>query len=664
MKLINKNSILIVIAVACTTSGFAQNPFIKLRQDLFYYKGQKSIRIRNHEPKGAFYLLDAQSNDTVYKGELSLEIKSERSSKMVTKANFTAFEKEGKFRLYVPAVKTPTDPFEITARSNDIRLNQVGFYPDGDKIAVVADPKGMQFFITTPDYKDTVFGGPLQKQQYFKPAEEVVRLINFSRFKTPGKYKLVIPEMGTSAVFEIKEKVYHEASRAAIRAYYYNRASMKLDEKYAGKWNRPMGHPDDSVVIHPAAASNKRPAGTVISSPRGWYDAGDYGKYIVNSGISTYTLLSAMEQYPEYYKSLNLNIPESGNNVPDLLDEILWNLRWMLTMQDPNDGGVYHKLTTANFVGEVMPHETNKVRYVLPKGTAASLDFAGTMAAAYRVIKPYEKELPGLADSCLKAAKAAFSWAGANNNVPYEQNKMNEEFEPKVVTGAYGDSKFDDEQFWAAAELFLATESDEYYGFLQLGASFSIPSWSNVRTLGLISLANNENSKQESAKAKLIAMAREQRDNMKTSAYRIVMGAKSYDFVWGSNSVAANQGMILLNAYKLTNDESYYEAALSNLDYLFGRNATGYCFVTGFGERSPMDIHHRPSRSDGIVEPVPGFVCGGPQPGQQDHCGYEKTKPANCYADKWCSYSTNEITINWNAPLVYMLGAIEYKNSK
>lgn len=664
MNYIKAKILVLALIIFVMDFGVSQNAYIKLRQDLFYYKGPKAIRIREMEPNGKFYLLNAVNNDTVYSGDLSRELKSERSTKMVTKANFTAFEKEGEYRLYVPGVKDPTKPFKISALSVDIRLNQVGFYPNSPKIAIIANPKGMQYYITTEDYKDTVFAGPLQKQELYEFSKEIVRQVNFSRFNREGKYKLVIPEMGTSHTFEIKHNVYEDISKASIKAYYYNRASMPIDKKYGGKWARQMGHPDDSVVVHPAAASKKRPAGTVIKSSKGWYDAGDYGKYIVNSGISTYTLLSALEQYPEYYKGLDLNIPESSNDLPDLLDEILWNLRWMLTMQDPNDGGVYHKLSTANFVGELMPHECKPIRYVIPKSTSATLDFSATMAAAYRILKPYSKQLPGLADSCLKAAKDAFGWASANNNVQYLQESINATFSPKIMTGGYGDSRFDDELFWAASELFIATEDDEYSGLLQLGSNFGIPSWANVRTLGLISLANTSNPKQESAKMKIIDLANEQVKNMNDSPYKVPMGAKSYDFVWGSNSNAANQGMILLNAYKYSKNTSFYKAALANLDYLLGRNSTGYCFVTGFGGMSPMNIHHRPSQSDGIDDPVPGFVCGGPHNGKQDNCGYTKSEPANCYADKWCSYSTNEIAINWNAPLVFLIGGIEAESKK
>jgi len=116
----------------------------------------------------------------------------------------------------------------------------------------------------------------------------------------------------------------------------------------------------------------------------------------------------------------------------------------------------------------------------------------------------------------------------------------------------------------------------------------------------------------------------------------------------------------LLQTYRLTNDKKYLEGALSNMDYLLGRNATGYSFITGHGDKTPMHPHHRPSVADGIEEPVPGLLSGGPNPGQQDGCeGYPSNIPDESFVDADCSYASNEIAINWNAPLVYLLGAME-----
>jgi len=144
------------------------------------------------------------------------------------------------------------------------------------------------------------------------------------------------------------------------------------------------------------------------------------------------------------------------------------------------------------------------------------------------------------------------------------------------------------------------------------------------------------------------------------SPYAITMGRYDRsDFVWGSNGVIGNHSLMLIQAYRLSGEKDYLNAALANMDYLLGRNATGYSFVTGFGSKPPMFIHHRQSASDDIEDPVPGFVAGGPQPGQQDGCDYVSDLPATTYLDDWCSYSTNEVTINWNAPIVYLTGALE-----
>jgi endoglucanase len=137
------------------------------------------------------------------------------------------------------------------------------------------------------------------------------------------------------------------------------------------------------------------------------------------------------------------------------------------------------------------------------------------------------------------------------------------------------------------------------------------------------------------------------------------MGEDKSNFVWGSNSVAANEGMLLIAAWMQRHDQRYLDAALSNLDYLLGRNATDLCFVTGLGSRSPMHPHHRPSVADGVVPPIPGLLVGGPNPGRQDHQAYHYTEPETAYLDNDQAYASNEIAINWNAPLVYLAGGLE-----
>ena len=547
--------------------------------------------------------------------------------------------------------------------SEDIRLNQIGFFPNSPKIGVISsDLDGGSFYLVSIGDKKTVFTGELSRQGSGALQHAGTLIADFSEFKEKGQFLLNVPEVGSSAHFVIGDQVFEELGKASIKAFYYNRASTELEEQHAGIWARPAGHPDDQIIVHASAASAERPEGTVLSMPKGWYDAGDYNKYIVNSGITMGTLLSLYEDFPDYFSSHQLNIPESGNGVPDLLNEVLWNLKWMIKMQDPHDGGVYHKLTAARFEGLIMPHEAKSTRYVVAKSTAATLDFAAVMAQASRVYKDF---YPDMAIECLKAAETAWIWAKNNPDVLYEQNEMNKKFNPAIETGAYGNRQLDDEWIWAAAELYISTHNREYLDLIPNPESFDLPNWGNVGWLGYYSLLRSREELHlpqdllSQIKHQLLQKAEEYGMAAESSGYRVVMGHQESDFVWGSNSVAANQGVALLQAYLLTSDHKYVLLASSNLDYILGRNATGYSFVTGFGHKSPQDPHHRASAAEPDKAPVPGFIVGGPNPGQQDSCQYSSDVPAESYVDDYCSYASNEVAINWNAPLSYLVNAME-----
>lgn len=549
-----------------------------------------------------------------------------------------------------------------------IQLNQLGFYPASPKIAVITgEGTATHFSVIDAATKDTVLkgvSGPVRQSAY---SSTKTRIADFSAIQKAGQYYLSVNGAGNTISFLIKDHVYHDVATGVLKGFYYQRSDLPLEEKYAGKWNRPAGHPDTGVLIHPSAASDGRPAGTVISSPGGWYDAGDYNKYIVNSGITMGTLLSAYEDFPGYFNAFNTNIPESNDAVPDILNEALYNLRWMLTMQD-TDGGVYHKCTNAAFDGMVMPGITKAPRYVVQKGTAATLDFASVMAQAARIVKRFEKQLPHLADSCLSAAEKAWQWALQHPSLAYSQAVINPAYDPDVTTGEYGDRSFNDEWLWAAAELFVTTGHKDYYNIVEqrMKDRAVLPSWGNVGMLAYYTLARNEKELPaysagliRAVKDSILEKAREYTTKAGANAFGTVMGQSARDFVWGSNAVAANQGILLINAYLLSKEKKYLDGALSNVDYLLGRNATGYCFITGYGSRYPMHPHHRPSVADGIVEPVPGLLAGGPNPGMQDKCAYRFKEAEMAYTDDDCSYASNEIAINWNAPVVYLLNAVE-----
>ncbi|MCU0428743.1 MAG: glycoside hydrolase family 9 protein [Cytophagaceae bacterium] len=557
-------------------------------------------------------------------------------------------------------------------QSDNVRVNQIGFYPSGAKVGIVVDAKSPDFYLLNVQTKDTAFKGTLKNAGVWEYSAENAFKADFTKFNKPGTYVLGSRGVGESFPFEIKEKAHLALGKGLLRFYYYQRASIDLPEQFAGKvFARKAGHPDNQVYVHASAATEKRPENTVISSPKGWYDAGDYNKYIVNSGISTYTLLALYEHYPKYFDTLNLNIPESGNKTPDILDEILWNVRWMITMQDPDDGGVYHKLTNANFDGSIMPEAANNKRWVVQKSTAATLDFAAVMAMSSRIYKKYNKPF---ADSCLKAAIYAYQWAKKNPNKLYNQPLMNAKFNPDVQTGAYDDANVTDEFQWAAIELFVATGKSSYFEDANveysLRSGFGLPGWQSVNTLGLYTLAFHRSRYPElkevmdQVKDKLVSMAAEYKEYaLSKSQFGVAMGKDKSDFNWGSNSFAANEGMMLMMAYEVTGEGAFLDAAQSNLDYLLGRNGTNYSYVTAFGEKSTRNPHHRPSEADNVEDPVPGMLSGGPNPGQEDggNCGgkYTSKLPAKSFIDDKCSYASNEVAINWNAPIAYLVFALE-----
>jgi len=552
--------------------------------------------------------------------------------------------------------------------SERIRLNQIGFYPQEQKTAVILTETASSFYITVPNRNEKLFQGKLSEARKSPYSPAVVRIADFTLFRIVGTFVLHVDNVGDSYPFEIKDKVCEPVVKGSLKAFYFQRFSMPLTKEFAGKWSRPASPSHNEIIIHPSAATDKRPAGTVVSSPRGWIDAGDYNKYVVNSGITTSTLLSAYEDFPSYYDTLHTNIPESKNLLPDILDEVLWNLRWMLTMQDPNDGGVYHKCTNANFDPMVMPDKATAPRYMVKKSTAAALNLVAVMAQASIVFEKFSKQLPGLTDSCQKAAINAWRWASENPSEFYDQEKMNQQFDPDIKTGGYGDNDLSDELSWAAVELALATGNPSYMNGINLlsDQSIQVPSWNQVRWLGYYAIVNHptqfgslDRSLIESLKERIIKSANQFAKAREQNAYQTIMGMSEKDFVWGSNAVAANQGILMLQAFRMTKDKKYFEGALSNLDYILGRNATGYSFVTGLGDKTPMHIHHRPSEADGVVEPVPGLLAGGPNPGMQDKCNYSSSVADEAYVDDVCSYASNEVAINWNAPLVYLSGAVE-----
>ena len=377
--------------------------------------------------------------------------------------------------------------------SSEIRINQVGFDPQQEKTATIdvctADAAPYSVSIVS-ETGDTVWTGLASTTMLNPISSKPRQIVDFSTITTPGTYTLIASSprsLITSSPFAITPRPYRFLTRQALRAFYHQRSGIATEEPYAEGYARAAGHPDDHVLVHPSAATDERPANTVIASPGGWYDAGDYNKYIVNSGYTMGVFLMAYEQHPAYYDTLSLNIPESALRVPDMLAEAMYNIRWMLTMQD-TDGGVYHKLTNPEFESFIRPDECQKPRYVVLKTTAAALDFAATMALAARVYAPYADVYPGFVAEATDAALRAYAWAQDYPAIYYDQNAMNEQYAPAIITGAYDDYDVQGEFYWAATELYLLT-GDAIYRDAALAycpAVFTPATWGDVTELASI----------------------------------------------------------------------------------------------------------------------------------------------------------------------------------
>ena len=530
------------------------------------------------------------------------------------------------------------------------RFNQIGYYPAGSKEFVVTGLDAGSFQVLDRD-GNVSFEGKLVNRGTWEASGEEVLTGDFTGLQSPDTYTIRIDREHVSAPFEIRPDIHRPALEASIKSFYFQRASMPIEEQYGGIYKRAAGHPDLNCPYHPSTGKDQ---GT-LDSPGGWYDAGDYGKYVVNAAISTGQMLNLLELYPGGVGDGPLNIPESGNGINDLMDEIRYELDWIKTMQDA-DGGVFHKLTAKNFSGFIMPAEYDLERLIIGKGTSSSLNFAAVMAQASRI---YRQTDPGWAEEILVAAEKAWDWSVVHDSVLFRNPE-------DVRTGEYGDRIFGDDFYWAAAELFLSTGKDQYFRYLLGNEEPYIHQLTNswkffIRNMGFHSLLANRNKLDpafaESLTGKHLVLA----DKILSAIDAIPYQVSVEHFEWGSNSDFLNQAMILCYAHHMTNNPEYLKGALRNVDYIMGKNATGTCFLTGFGSRQVMNPHHRPSGADGIEAPVPGFIVGGPNRDQQDRSQVEYSSdfPARSYEDVEASYASNEVCLNWNAPAVFVLGYLE-----
>jgi endoglucanase len=522
-----------------------------------------------------------------------------------------------------------------------VKVNQLGYLPDDEKRVVVTSADDTKFKIVKADTEETVYVGEYGELKFDKAVQFQIKSGDFSDFTTPGTYKIISSPSGASYEFTIGDGIYDDVYKDLVLMLYKQRCGTELDESIAGAFAHSACHTGEAVVYGSESSSTVDVSG-------GWHDAGDYGRYVVPGAKAVQDLMLAYEDYN--YTADDIGIPESGNGVPDLLDEARYELEWMLKMQDGESGGVYHKVTCAVFPEIVMPEDETDQLILAPISYTATCDFAAVMSKASVIYAEYDGDF---AESCLEAAKKAYEFAAANADMRAYANP------DEISTGSYSDNTTKDETMWAAAELYLATGDDTYKSALEetmTGTLMAGLGWADIGGFALYDLAKSDavdESIKTAAKDRLIQAADEHIEACQKEVFGTGLGD---DYSWGSNMTVANNIQLLLMANRLSPNEDYIRYAKINRDYIFGINPVGYCYVTGYGSNSPEHTHHRPSQYLG--ETMPGMLVGGANAGFNDP--YSKavltgSAAGLAYVDNEQSYSCNEITIYWNSPLIYAM---------
>ncbi|MGJ9406408.1 glycoside hydrolase family 9 protein [Nesterenkonia aurantiaca] len=609
-----------------------------------------------------------------------------------------------------------------------VRVNQLGYLPDGPKRATLVteehEPVSWQL---RDDDGELAAEGTSSPEGFDPSAGLTVHTIDFTEHTDSGSGYTLSAEGEPSYPFDIAEDLYSSLRHDALNVYYTQRSGIAIEPievdgvLHRQEYERPAGHlseflppdaePPDadapnrgdlqvpclpverfewngaqqraSADVYGGPNAWRCPEGYALDVTGGWYDAGDQGKYVVNSGISVWQLLSTYERSRNAETTVDqalndetLLIPERGNGVPDILDEVRWNLEWMLTMQVPADtwmtidgveinagGMAHHKMHDIAWTGtDTLPHEDPMPRYLHRPSTAATLNLAAAAAHGARI---YEQHDAAFAEALLQAAESAWDAAVAHSDI----YRSTDTADPDAGGGPYNDHEFTDEFYWAAAQLYLSTGSEVYEDAVlrsehHVGGAedqvFGTPAfdWQNTAAAARLDLATVESDLVDrEAVVESVIQAAEGYSRIQTDQpFGHPYGPQDYD--WGSNHMVLNNAAVIATAFDLTGETRYRDAGIEAIDYVLGRNAINNSYVSGYGTHSSENMHSRWYAADHErLPPFPaGKLAGGANSTLDDPTAQEDLDgcpPQFCYVDAPDSWSTNETTINWNAALAW-----------
>ncbi len=536
-----------------------------------------------------------------------------------------------------------------------VAVDQVGYRPDEPKRAFVVGGKPETFTVESDD--ETVFEGELGEPVDDADSGDTVREARFDAL-APGEY-VVRAGGAESYPFTVAPDVFEDSLKTVARHYSLRRSATRIEDPVTGLEAGPGHERDRRAALY--FSDSFHDAGDKLNVSGGWYDAGDYGKYVPPAAITVGQLLLTAERFPAA-SALDLQRPVEGPDAPnDLLSEARFELEWLARMQRP-DGACYHKVAGESWPGmDVAPEADTMDRYVFGLSTYGTAMVAAVGAQAARC---YEGDF---ADRMLSMAESAFDYLESNPEAAFRFDEGQAD-----GSGPYRKEEDEEERFWAAAELLKTTGEKAYRAYLrdEHAAEFEADpvavEWSDALTLGQWAYytadAGADGRKADIADG-LRSYADTLAERVEADGYRTALDADEY--VWSSTKLALAKGNVCSLAAAVAGGEEatrYREAARDQLHYALGRTPTGYSYVTGVGTEFPERPHDRLSEGAGTL--VPGLLVGGPNRYGQDevmeaYIDRESPPPAKCYLDELEAYSANEYAIDYTAPLVYALAEAE-----
>jgi endoglucanase len=443
--------------------------------------------------------------------------------------------------------------------------------------------------------------------------------VDFSELERPGRYVLAAA-FGESQPFEIGDRVYEKSLVAGQKSFYFQRTRTALSAPFA-TWDghsylraRPS-HVHDGVGwdLHDFPARKRR-----FALDGGWHDAGNFDIYVPSLAPAAQALLMAYEWAPGKFSDGALRIPESGNGTPDLLDEVRWGLRWILSMQEDSGahaGGFRHRESVVETSPEGPADRDNTVRWVAGVSSAATGKAVAVLAMAARLYLPWDASF---AERCARAAHRGWQFLQA-----FPEHMRAD----RRAGGAQ--PLWDDEptytdvgaRFIAAVEMwrsFRQRAALDGAAALVRDAAETRPdsvlrgAWANLSRWGLATLALDPKTPHElraECRDRLLDLAERLRPRIeREDGYRCASSGD--DYYWGHNSNLMEKTHLLGVAARLAPDRTWLvEAARDQWHWVLGRNPIGYSMVTGVG-RGPARMYHL--EWGNCEPPPPGFLIGGP----------------------------------------------------